>query len=324
MTVSTSDRPALVAARLDDLVYARLATSPRPLAHAAVVAALRADAPPTCDALSWSTAIFEATARLQASGAVDARRQVEGGAPAAAKRLGGTGTPSWQRLHQRILPALALGIDADDTRAHDRLVGRDAWVAAIVGRARGVWTEGGPPSLGAVCDALVWQGLGLAGRPRRTPGEIRAHFLGQLLGAGGGAPERRAALLAAREVGAVRADVRALRDALVRRWLCGLRWPAAGTDSLASFAQRVHLALGRASAGPLGPRKVFIADVWRDAAFADLPLAAFKAQLLEAHRAGAVRLARADLVAAVEPALVHQSALPHLEATYHVIEKGQP
>jgi hypothetical protein len=312
----------LVLARLDDLVFARLATSPRPLAHAAVTAALRPDAPSTYDEARWSTAVFESIARLQTAGVVDSKRVAAGGASAATMRLGAAGALTWKRLHERVVPGLALGIAAADTRALDRLAGRDAWVAAIVGRALAGWSGGPPPTLGAVCDAVVWRGLGLPGKPRRTPAEIRAHFVGALLGGGTGTAERRAALLAARETGAVRADVRALRDALVRRWLCGQQWAVEVPAAADPFAAAVHAAAARATVGVVSARKVFIASVWRDPAFAGQSLDAFKRQLLISHTAGSVRLARADLVAAMDPELVLSSEVQHLEATYHFIERG--
>lgn len=318
--------PPLVPARLDDLVFARLATSARPLSHASVTAALRADAPSSYDESRWSTAVFESIARLQAAGDLDAKRVAAGGADAAAIRLGAAGSATWRRLHERVVPGLALGIVGSDGRAQDRLVGRDAWVAAIVGRAQEVWRIGAPPSLGSVSDALVWRALGLPGPARRTPAEVRAHFIGQLVGSSSGSYERRAALLAARDSGAVRADVRALRDALVRRWLCGQRWsiesPPPGAPEPAAFAAAVHAAAARATVGVVGTRKVFIASVWRDPVFAEQSLDAFKQRLLTEHTAGRVRLARADLVSAMDPALVRSSEVQHLEATYHFIERG--
>jgi hypothetical protein len=169
----------------------------------------------------------------------------------------------------------------------------------------------------------VWRALGLAGRRARSPSELRGHVVGQLVAAASGPVERRAALLAAREAGAVRADVRALREALVRRWLCGQAWPApARVDATpAGFAAAVKAAAAGATTGTFGDRKVFIASLWRAPAFAGLSLAEFKARLLAAHQAGAIRLARADLVAAMDPALVRESELPHLEATYHFVER---
>ena len=76
----------------------------------------------------------------------------------------------------------------------------------------------------------------------------------------------------------------------------------------------------RATDGRFGPRKVFIASVWRDPAFGGLALADFKARLLAAHRAGAVTLARADLVGAMDPALVRESEVAHGDSRYHFVE----
>ncbi len=307
------DKAALVTARLDDLVLGRIATSARPLAHGAIAQALRPFAPASYDEARWSTAIFEATARLTAAGDLDDQRQARNPDAAAEARFAATGELSWKRLHEQIVPALALGVT--DARGQARLKGRDAWVAATIGRALALWIGGPPPTLGAVCDALVWHALGLPGRPRRTPPELRAHFVSQVLGAGTGSVERRAALLAARETGAVRADLRALREALVRRWLCGQAWSAD------DFATTVRTAAERTTDGVFGERKVFISSLWRDPAFASVTLDDFKRRLIAAHQAGTVSLARADLIAAMDPDLVRESEISHLETRYHFVER---
>lgn len=56
-----------------------------------------------------------------------------------------------------------------------------------------------------------------------------------------------------------------------------------------------------------------------------MPLDAFKRQLLSAHKAGLLVLARADLVAAMNPRDVAESETAHLEARYHFVEReGEP
>ena len=82
------------------------------------------------------------------------------------------------------------------------------------------------------------------------------------------------------------------------------------------------LLLGARAGDLLGWRKVFIASLWRDPAFHDLPLAEFKQRLLDAHHAGTVTLARADLVAAMDPELVRESETPHQDTRYHFVERG--
>ncbi|MCU1499211.1 MAG: hypothetical protein JWM47_3164, partial [Acidimicrobiales bacterium] len=138
-----------------------------------------------------------------------------------ARRIGPHAVRGWKPLADRVLPALALGVRPDDTKVHARLADRDAWAAAIAGRLLGLWETGAPPSLPAMCDALAWRELGLVGRPKRCPPEVRAVFLQRRLATDPGPPDRLLRLLAARELGAARPELRALRDALVRRWLEG-------------------------------------------------------------------------------------------------------
>lgn len=51
-----------------------------------------------------------------------------------------------------------------------------------------------------------------------------------------------------------------------------------------------------------------------------LSLPDFKAKLVAAHREGALRLARADLVAAMDEGLVARSETTYLNATFHFVE----
>jgi hypothetical protein len=77
--------------------------------------------------------------------------------------------------------------------------------------------------------------------------------------------------------------------------------------------------------GWFGDRKVFVSAVWdqlrRDPCWAGLGLAGFKADLVAAHRAGRLTLARADLVAAMDPALVAASEIAVDGASFHFVVK---
>jgi hypothetical protein len=124
-------------------------------------------------------------------------------------------------------------------------------------------------------------------------------------------------VLAAREVGAPRPELRALRDALVRCWLAGK------TLGSRTFAADVLELASTARDGMFGDRKVFIASVWdrlrRQTAWSALSLDDFKARLVAAHRSGALHLARADLVAAMDPQLVAASETVTDGASFHFI-----
>src|SRR5262249_10832151 len=91
----------------------------------------------------------------------------------------------------------------------------------------------------------------------------------------------------------------------------------------AAFAGAVLRAARQTTAGWFGDRKVFVSAVWEqlrgDPPWAQLALPEFKARLVAAHRAGALTLARADLVAAMDPALVAASEITVDGASFHFL-----
>jgi hypothetical protein len=104
-------------------------------------------------------------------------------------------------------------------------------------------------------------------------------------------------------------------------------WALAQADDLVGFARQV-LDAARAveGSGRFGSRKVFISAAWRTLQAGTggaLDLDRFKRRLVEANRAGLLRLHRADLVAAMDPAEVRASEVAHLNATFHFIECEQ-
>ena len=320
----------LVAERLEALVVARAHTATAKLALGDLVKPLTRFAPAELTAGAWRDRLAEVVVALRAQGVLDADHRVRD-PDELARRIGEVGgaVRSWPELSDRVLPGLALGIAAGEAKLRARLDGRDAWAAAIVGRALGVWRDGPPPSLAAMCDALVWRELGLPGKPKRCPPELRALFVQRRLGSEAGPPERLVRVLAAREVDAPRPELRALRDALVRGWLAGrvpgepapaAPPPAAPATSFAEDALRAARAV---TEGWFGDRKVFVSAVWdqlrRDPRWSGLAPADFKARLLAAHRAGELALARADLVAAMDPALVAASEIAADGARFHFL-----
>jgi hypothetical protein len=88
--------------------------------------------------------------------------------------------------------------------------------------------------------------------------------------------------------------------------------------------QKVREAARSATVRRYGPSKVFIASVWEalrsDPEFSGLGETGFKNLLIAAHQRGDLTLARADLVAAMDPADVAASEIRHLNATYHFIQ----
>jgi len=339
MTVFASRREALVVAR------AAAGAAGRAPSVGDLVKPLARFAPAELTPAGWQGLLAESVRDLRAQGVLDAEHRPRD-AEELARRIGRHTARTWPELADRVLPGLALGIAAGDGKLHARLAGRDAWAAAIVGRTLGLWLEGPPPSLTAMCDALAWRELGLAGKPKRCPPEIRALFVQRRLHSDAGPPERLVRVLAAREVGAPRPELRALRDALVRGWLAGrtigASWPeVSGVRDASeppaaeptppeppSFAGEVRRAAGAAHGGGFGDRKVFVSAVWhelrKDPRWSAVTLDELKARLVAAHRAGELVLARADLVAAMDPELVAASEITTDGASFHFIVKEPP
>ncbi len=211
---------ALIAERIETLVIARAAMATEGFALAELVKPMVRFAPVDLTAAAWRARLEEAASELRARGVLDVEHRVAD-REELTRRIGRSFARTWAALADRVLPGLGLAIAADDAKAHGRMIGRDGWAAAIAGRALGLWLDGPPPSLAGVCDGLAWRELGLAGTPKRCPPEVRAVFVQRELGSEAGPPERLIRVLAAREVGAPRPELRALREALVRGWLAG-------------------------------------------------------------------------------------------------------
>jgi hypothetical protein len=374
----------LVVSHLEALIAARVGATGARLSIRELIKPLERFAPTDLTLAAWRDRLAEIVSDLRAREILDAKHRLRDDGELA-RRIGRYRARTWKQLSERVLPGLALGIAADDGKAHAPLAGRDAWAAAIAGRVLALWHDGPPPSLGALCDALVWRELGLSGKPKRCPPEIRGVFLQRQFHGEVGSPKRLVCLLAAREAGAFSSELQALRDALMRSWLAGrligasgASRPAtseapgatgpthggsarpaadedlhadsathdgpprhsvrvAGAASAASaetathdaapgaFAHDVLRAVETTHDGWFGDRKVFVSAVWhelcRSPVWSGLSLDEFKVRLVAAHRAGALVLARADFVAAMDPELVAASEIVAEGASFHFLVK---
>lgn len=287
-----------MSAALELVILARQATLRRAPTPAQLVAHLARFAPAGVEPAAWRDLVVATQARL---------REVD---PAAelAQRVPDAPTLSWRAWTDVWLPAIALGV----APAQMRGAGRARWAAAIVTLELGVEATGAKPSAGRLADALVWRELGLSGPPARCPPAIRAHVLRRLIDTDGDDPERLLAQLAAKRLGAPRADLTALRTTILRRWL-----------AQPSLVDDVRQVASRAQRGVFGDRKVFISSVWdalrETPAWSQLALDDLKQQLVAAHRARELELARADLVGAMDPALVAASETHTDGATFHFV-----
>lgn len=112
------------------------------------------------------------------------------------------------------------------------------------------------------------------------------------------------------------------------RWAQPTRAVRPFRDLFGHFVERVQATANGAEVRRYGDDKVFIGSVWQvlasDPELKGLGEQEFKRLLVEAHRRGSLVLARADLVAAMDPRDVRASETTHLNATYHFIQRGQP
>jgi hypothetical protein len=316
----------LLADRLDTLLVIRLALPGRPPDAAGLAKLTRRFKPTTLGDGEWRARIDDAERRLVEQQVITAERRLTR-ADEVARRIGAQPTAKWEAWAERLLPALALGIRPDDAKALRPLSVANGWIAAIAARALGVWTTGAPPTLSALSDAMVWRALGLDGAPQPCPPAVRAYALRKHIAVAAATPVPLVRQIASKAVGAPNTDLGKLRDSVVRQWLVGPAAPvtepaapAAAPSLLDDLRRVVAAATGDAV---FGDRKIFISRAW-DAlrarpAWSALALADFKHQLLALHREQAVVLARADLVAAMDPALVEASETRTDGASFHFI-----
>lgn len=90
------------------------------------------------------------------------------------------------------------------------------------------------------------------------------------------------------------------------------------TTALTTFAAEVLAACERIPAVHRPGRKAFISHAWAVGGF-EVSLAEFKAELLEAHRAGGLTLGRCDLVEAFDARDVRRSMLDAGGFEFHLI-----
>jgi hypothetical protein len=333
--------------RLDLLILARLATTMR---QPPSVGKLEADLLPFVEARlsrrEWSSLLAERLGALQTSGAIDARRVPT---PKGLERLRGAlgvrELPArWSEIWRALLPALALALPGAQW---SEVASADELRARII-RQEHRLSLPELPTLAQAVDAWIWQALGLPEMGSLTLGKLRRAVLERALGtslrAKSIAAKDAGRWLASSAIGTTTRDVAASQRALVGRWLLAAEEPVAADDreapsaredapaqplareplSLERWAEQVQALADATRVGRYGDERVFIASVWRAAqagpAALHGPLLAFKARLVEANRAGLLRLHRADLVGAMDEQLVGESETRHLNATFHFVE----
>lgn len=309
--------------RVETLLVSRAYTARDRISTQELLAPLSRFGPTHLTPAAWQSTLEDTLASLRGKVIGDDNRLITRDELRA--RIGHHNVTKWQQLADRVLPGIGLSIAPDDAKVLGKLSSAESWAAAIVARARGTWSGGSPPTASALCDGLAWERLGLTGKAKRLPAEVRSLFLQKELATDSAKYERLLRQLAARELGVPRTDSRALRDGLVRSWLAG---KSLGAQRAPTFAADVSAIARTARDGVFGDRKVFISEVWhqlrRKAPWADITLDDFKSRLLAAHRSGELVLARADLVAAMNPDLVAASETNANGASFHFVVREMP
>lgn len=224
----------------------------------------------------------------------------------------------WPALRAR-LAELALG-----KRGRGRPMTASAIRAAALSAKLGL--PGDTP--GEIFDALAARELGMPGK-RLTMANVRAHVLSRALGIDSlRDPKRIGAYATAKVLDVPRTDAASIRDAVLRDWLGSPPPPkktvAKAPSELDAFATVVKELARENVEGRFGRHKVFIAPLWArartEATLGGLSETEFKAKLVDAHRAGLLRLSRADLTPAMTPEIVAASEVPYLNAVFHFVD----
>jgi hypothetical protein len=213
-------------------------------------------------------------------------------------------------LTQKLLPALAVGLDEPLTQAEIE--------AALIARIAGQPSMPAPKAR----QRLLWLQLGVDSAQPFTLGNVQKVLLARALKVETlRSPRAGFKALVAREAGVTGP----LRASLRRKFLAGLSQGAESGISPPSFAQRALFAAATATRR-FGRDLVYVSDAHVGFADPAVGLDEFKARLLDAHREGVLRLRRADLAAAMDPDLLRASEIVGPSGvTYHFIQvEGEP
>lgn len=262
--------------------------------------------------------------------------------------FGVASAPSWNEVRDSYLPALALGLSPGSPAASE--AGANLPMSML--RIRLKMPK--DASLTDICNTLLLRRLGLQ-MSEITLASLRARVLADALNVKEiTTPKQVVAKGMSNWVGTQETDKKSLVRALSRRWLAdqsnhwlngdspgavaaahappapsGASLPGASSGasssiSLDALADVVHDALPRIGTdGRYGSEKVFVSAVWRglekERRLPAMTLDSFKRNLVSAMRAGKLRLARADLIGAMDSKLVSESEISDNGSTFHFV-----
>jgi len=278
------------------------------------------------------------------------KSQAKAGAPALPYRLtpaggsalcsafGLSSAPTWTQVRNEHLPSLGLGLSPGSAAASEA---RSSVTMTMVRMKLKMPKDS---SLTEICDSLLFRKLGFK-MSKITLAELRARLLADALDVSEITTAKNVAESAVKSwLATDDATKQSLSAALARDWVSGQvnHWldgaaPAAVAGgakvpdsvplvavSLDTLADAVHEALPLiGSDGRYGSEKVFVSAVWHGLAkerrVAGMTFDSFKRSLVQAMRAGKVRLARADLIGAMDAKLVSDSEILDNGSTFHFV-----
>jgi len=335
--------------RLDLLVLARLSGPKKPPSEAAIAQDLAKLVTPAASPGEWKARLGPLLATLRDHGLVDARRRLtDAGRTALRDALGVSKAPTWLETRDRVLPALAFGVEPTSRIFGDG----EKLQAAVIAKQLGLASHG---TLASLFDDLVARELGLP-PGKVTMDRIRVHLLARRAGVTArGKASDVARQVAASALRAPQASAAYLRIALVRRWLgdpaprtangradvpgppypgsnhhdtpatarAPEPEPTAPLDNRAFAAMIIDAIHAVGPDGRFGPYKVFVSAIWRQLAHDPrrdgMTLDELKQRLLAANRASLLDLARADLVGAMDRDDVAMSEITDRGASFHFV-----
>ena len=231
---------------------------------------------------------------------------------------------NWASVQSACLLPLAMNV-RPGSREAEQLKKAAPLKLAIVARSKDLTLPAGAKSKQALA-ALAWKLIGVESGADFTAENVIQQLVFRQSPARKLSADQVATALAA---AAVKARTKALPDlrlSAIRHWLLHSNGceAALAESNLAKFAAQVIASARQIPADRrFGENKAFISHVWRqlggEAADDGLALDEFKTRLIAANREGLVRLSRADLVEAMDPADVAESATVYENALFHFI-----
>jgi hypothetical protein len=241
-------------------------------------------------------------------------------------------TRSWLAVQRVLLGRLALGMPP--------ATGKSDFAADVVRATHSLSAT----TLTAAVDQLAWRALGVETDEKFTALAVQRYlFRERVPNEAKLDPRKFRQKLAASALQVDASDNERLRGAALRRWAAGmklagnqpgteesrgLRVPdndqvSRGETSLERFAAAVVDTARKPGVTRFHDDRAFIGSIWENMRgrepVNDMPLDAFKRMLVEAHRGKLLRMSRADLVQAMDPAEVARSEARYLSATFHFV-----